>query len=81
MPYRVTLIPGDGVGPEVTEATKRVVEATGVEFKWDVGIVGEKAQTQFGTPLPEDILISIKKNGVALKGPVTTPIGIGISKR
>ena len=77
MPYRVTLIPGDGVGPEVTEATKRVVEATGVEFKWDVGIIGEKALTQLGTPLPEDILISIKKNGVALKGPVTTPIGSG----
>jgi isocitrate dehydrogenase (NAD+) len=77
MPYRVTLIPGDGVGPEVTEATKRVVEATGIEFKWDVGIVGEKAQSQFGTPLPEDVLTSIKKNTVALKGPVTTPIAKG----
>ena len=77
MSYRVTLIPGDGVGPEVTEATKRAVEATGVEFKWDVGIVGEEAQARFGTTLPEDVLTSIKKNGVALKGPVTTPIGTG----
>lgn len=77
MPYKVTLIPGDGVGPEVTEATRRVLEATGVEFKWDTGIVGEKAQTQFGTPLPDDVLTSIKRNKVALKGPVTTPIGTG----
>jgi isocitrate dehydrogenase (NAD+) len=77
MPYRVTLIPGDGVGPEVTDATKRVVEATGVEFNWDIGIVGEKAQIQSGTPLPEEVLLSIKKNAIALKGPVTTPIGKG----
>ena len=77
MPYKVTLIPGDGVGPEVTEATRRVLEATGVGFTWDIGIVGEKAQTQFGTPLPDDVLSSIKRNKVALKGPVTTPIGTG----
>ncbi len=77
MPYKVTLIPGDGVGPEVTEATRRVLEATGVEFNWDTGIVGEKAQTQFGTPLPDEVLSSIKRNKVALKGPVTTPIGTG----
>jgi isocitrate dehydrogenase (NAD+) len=77
MPYSVTLIPGDGVGPEVTEATQRVLEATGVEFNWDIGIVGEKAQKQFGTPLPDDVLKSIRKNKVALKGPVTTPIGTG----
>ena len=77
MPYRVTLIPGDGIGPEITEATKRVLEATGVKFEWDVGIVGQKAQDKFGTPLPDNILESIKKNKVALKGPVTTPIGTG----
>ncbi len=77
MPYNVTLIPGDGVGPEVTEATKRVVEATGVEFNWEIGIVGAEAQAKFGTTLPEDVLTSIKKNTVALKGPVTTPIGKG----
>jgi isocitrate dehydrogenase (NAD+) len=77
MPYRVTLIPGDGIGPEVTEATQRVLEATGVEFKWDIEVVGEKAQDQFGTPLPDHVLKSITTNRVALKGPVTTPIGTG----
>ena len=77
MPYKVTLIPGDGVGPEVTEATRRVLEATGIQFAWDIGIVGEKAQPQFGTPLPDGVIASIKKNRVALKGPVTTPIGSG----
>jgi len=77
MPHRVTLIPGDGVGPEVTEAAKRVLEATGVEFTWDIGVIGEQAQSRFGTPLPDTILNSIKKNKVALKGPVTTPIGSG----
>src|SRR4030042_129221 len=77
MPYKVTLIPGDGVGPEVTEATRRVLEATGIQFAWDIGIVGEKAQPQFGTPLPDSVIASIKKNKVALKGPVTTPIGSG----
>jgi isocitrate dehydrogenase (NAD+) len=77
MPYKVTLIPGDGVGPEVTEAARRVLEATGVGFVWDVEVVGETAQSRFGTPLPDAILKSIKKNKVALKGPVTTPIGSG----
>ena len=77
MPYRVTLIPGDGIGPEVTEATQRVLEATDIKFEWDVKTVGEKAQIQCGTPLPDDVLKSIKKNKVALKGPVTTPIGTG----
>ena len=77
MPYKVTLIPGDGIGPEITEATKRVLEATGVKFDWDIGIVGQSAQDKFGTPLPDEVLESIKKNKVALKGPVTTPIGTG----
>lgn len=77
MPYRVTLIPGDGIGPEVTEAARRVLEATGVEFTWDVEVVGQEAQYKFGTPLPDSILKSIKKNKIALKGPVTTPIGSG----
>jgi len=77
MPYKVTLIPGDGIGPEITDATKRVLEATGVKFNWDIGIVGQAAQDKFGTPLPDAVLESIKKNGVALKGPVTTPIGTG----
>jgi isocitrate dehydrogenase (NAD+) len=77
MTYRVTLIPGDGIGPEITEATKRVLDATGVKFDWEIGIIGQAAQDKFGTPLPDSVLESIKKNKIALKGPVTTPIGIG----
>ena len=77
MTYRVTLIPGDGIGPEITEATKRVLDATGVKFEWETGIVGQAAQDKFGTPLPDSVLESIRKNKVALKGPVTTPIGTG----
>jgi isocitrate dehydrogenase (NAD+) len=77
MPYRVTLISGDGIGPEITEATKKVLEATGVKFEWAAVTVGQAAQDKFGTPLPDSVLESIKKNKVALKGPVTTPIGTG----
>jgi isocitrate dehydrogenase (NAD+) len=77
MSYKVTLIRGDGIGPEIIEATIRVLDATGVKFDWDEHIVGQKAQDKFGTPLPEAVLESIKKNKVALKGPVTTPIGTG----
>jgi len=77
MVYNITLIPGDGVGPEVTEATRCVLEATGVGFNWDVGTVGEAAQERLDTPLPESVLESIRKNRVALKGPVTTPVGSG----
>ena len=77
MQHRVTFIPGDGIGPEVAEATRRVLEATGVEFQWDTVIIGSQAQDKFGTPLPESALQSIRKNKVALKGPVTTPIGTG----
>lgn len=77
MPYIVTLIPGDGIGPEIVEATRRVLEVTGVKFEWNVVVVGQKAQDKFGTPLPAEVLESIKKNKVALKGPVTTPIGTG----
>ena len=77
MQHRVTFIPGDGIGPEVAEATRRVLEATGVKFQWDTVIIGNQAQEKFGTPLPDQALQSIKKNKVALKGPVTTPIGTG----
>jgi len=77
MPYRVTLLPGDGIGPEITEATVRVLEATGVKFDWDVFTVGEAAIGKYGTPLPDETIESIRKNKVALKGPVTTPIGTG----
>jgi len=77
MQHRVTFIPGDGIGPEVAEATRQVLEATGVEFQWDTVIIGGQAQEKFGTPLPDQALQSIRKNKVAIKGPVTTPIGTG----
>ena len=77
MPHRVTLIPGDGTGPELTEAARRVLEATGVDFDWDVRHAGVDVMEEAGTPLPEDTLDSVKRNRVALKGPITTPIGTG----
>ena len=75
--HRVTLIPGDGVGPEICDAAVRVLEATGVGFDWDVHQAGEAAIKEHGTPLPEHVLESIRKNKVALKGPITTPVGSG----
>jgi isocitrate dehydrogenase (NAD+) len=77
MGHRVTLIPGDGTGPELTEATRRVLEATGVDFDWDERHAGVDVMEQAGTPLPEETLASVKENKVALKGPITTPIGTG----
>jgi isocitrate dehydrogenase (NAD+) len=77
MAHRVTLIPGDGTGPELTEATRRVLEATGVAFDWDVREAGVDVMEEAGTPLPEETLASVKANKVALKGPITTPIGTG----
>ena len=77
MAHRVTLIPGHGTGPELTEATRRVLEATGVGFEWDVREAGVDVMEEAGTPLPEETLDSIKRNRVALKGPITTPIGTG----
>ena len=77
MAHRVTLIPGDGTGPELTGATRRVLEATGVAFDWDVRQAGVDVMESAGTPLPEETLASVKENGVALKGPITTPIGTG----
>ena len=74
MAHRVTLIPGDGTGPELAEATRRVLEATGVEFDWDVQHAGTDVMDQNdGNPLPEHVLESIRQNGTALKGPITTP--------
>ncbi|HEX9410715.1 MAG TPA: isocitrate/isopropylmalate family dehydrogenase, partial [Actinomycetota bacterium] len=75
--YRVTLIPGDGVGPELTEATRRVLEATGVGFDWDVQDAGADVVERYGTPLPDPVLDSIRRNRVAIKGPITTPVGSG----
>ncbi len=75
--YTITLIPGDGIGPEVTAATVRVLEATGVPIHWEVQEAGAVAMEKYGTPLPEQVLESVRKNGVALKGPITTPVGRG----
>ena len=77
MPYDVTLIPGDGTGPEITEATRRVLEATGVEFRWHVKDAGLAVLEKTGTVLPEDVIESIKETHVGLKGPITTPVGKG----
>ena len=77
MQYRVTLIPGDGTGPELADAAVRVIEATGVKFDWDVQEAGADVIEKYGTPIPDKVLDSIRRNGVALKGPITTPIGTG----
>jgi isocitrate dehydrogenase (NAD+) len=76
--HQVTLIPGDGTGPELTEATRRVLEATGVEFEWDVQQAGAEVMDQYGgNPLPDETLDAIRETRVALKGPITTPVGGG----
>jgi isocitrate dehydrogenase (NAD+) len=77
MPHRVTLIPGDGIGPELAEATRRVLDASGVDFDWEVQDAGEAVMAEYGTPLPEHVLESVRRNRVALKGPITTPVGSG----
>jgi isocitrate dehydrogenase (NAD+) len=77
MTHTITLIPGDGIGPEVTSAAKRVLEATGVEIEWDVHRAGSSIMEACGTPLPDEVLESVRKHGVALKGPITTPVGSG----
>jgi isocitrate dehydrogenase (NAD+) len=75
--HTVTLIPGDGIGPELTTAMTRVVEATGVDIEWEVAEAGADVMEKYGTPLPEHVLDSIRKNKVAIKGPITTPVGTG----
>jgi isocitrate dehydrogenase (NAD+) len=77
MPYTITLIPGDGVGPQIVEAARRVIDAAGVQIDWEVVEAGEAMIEKCGTPLPQYVLDSIKKNKIALKGPLTTPIGKG----
>ena len=77
MTHRVTLIPGDGIGPELAEATRRVLDASGVAFEWEVVEAGEACIAEYGTPLPDHVLESIRRNRVAIKGPITTPIGEG----
>jgi len=77
MAYEITLLPGDGIGPEVMQAATRVIEATGVKFDWDIQPVGEGALAEHGTPLPEQVLDSIRRTGLGFKGPITTPVGTG----
>jgi isocitrate dehydrogenase (NAD+) len=77
MSYTVTLIPGDGIGPELADATIGVLEATGIGFEWDRQEAGEATIASEGTPLPERVIESIRSNGIALKGPITTPVGTG----
>lgn len=77
MKHKITLIPGDGIGPEVTGATISVLRATGFEAEWETFVVGAEALSRFGDPLPQDLIDSIKRNKIALKGPVATPIGTG----
>src|SRR5687767_9435208 len=78
MAQRVTFIPGDGTGPEIAEATRRVLEASGAELEWEVQHAGADVMDEYGgNPLPDHVLESIKRNGVALKGPITTPVGTG----
>ena len=77
MTYDVTLIPGDGIGPEITAETVKVLEATGLRFNWDEELAGMAAVDATGTPLPDATVESIRKNSIALKGPLTTPVGTG----
>jgi isocitrate dehydrogenase (NAD+) len=77
MSYAVTLIPGDGIGPELADAARTVLEATGIGFDWDVQEAGEATIASEGTPLPDRVIESIRRNGVAIKGPITTPVGSG----
>jgi len=79
MKHTITLIPGDGIGPEIIAATVRIIEATGVDIEWETHILGAQAQEKYGTTLPESTLESIRRNKVALKGPQMTPIGKGFT--
>ena len=79
MKHTITLIPGDGIGPEIVAATVRTIEATGVEIEWETQIIGAYALEKFGTTIPDETIASIKRNKVALKGPLATPIGKGFT--
>src|SRR5215471_3426954 len=79
MKHRITLIPGDGIGPEVAAAVVRIIEASGVEIEWERHIAGQQALDKFGKTLPDELIESIQRNKVGLKGPVTTPVGKGFT--
>ena len=74
---KVTLIRGDGIGPEIAEATRRCVDATGADIQWEVAEAGVDVMKREGTPLPNATVESIERNGIALKAPITTPVGTG----
>src|SRR3954466_13980513 len=75
--HRITLIPGDGTGPEIVEATRRAIEATGVKIEWDIHDIGLPAHQKLGDPFPKSALDSVRRNKVGLKGPLTTELGTG----
>jgi len=75
--HTITLIPGDGTGPEVSEAARICIEATGVDIEWEVKEAGADVMDKYGTPLPDEVIESVKRNKVAIKGPITTPVGHG----
>ena len=77
MAYKITLIRGDGVGPELAEAAKRCIDATGVKIEWEIVDAGIDIMEKEGTPLPQSVIESIKRNKIALKAPITTPLGSG----
>jgi isocitrate dehydrogenase (NAD+) len=77
--HRITLIPGDGIGPEVASAVVRIIEASGVAIEWEEHIAGQEALDKFGKTLPDELLESIERNKVGLKGPITTPVGKGFT--
>ena len=77
MAYTITMIPGDGIGPEISEAMRRVVDSTGVKIDWEIQEAGADVMDKYGTPLPDQVIESVKRNKVAIKGPITTPVGTG----
>src|SRR4026207_92001 len=79
MAHRITLIPGDGIGPEVASAVVRIIEASGVQIEWETHVAGQQALDKFGVTLPDELIESIKRNKVGLKGPITTPVGKGFT--
>jgi len=79
MKHRITLIPGDGIGPEVAAAVVKIIEASGVEIEWEEHIAGQQALDKFGKTLPDELIESIQRNKVGLKGPITTPVGKGFT--
>ncbi len=79
MKHTITLIPGDGIGPEVASAMQEVVESAGIDVQWEIYEAGEVAYQKCGQHLPDDLLESIRRNRVAIKGPVTTPVGEGFA--